>query len=167
MLDDDHAGAMTDHPPRFAQDEFDHARVLGRARGKLTRLGTGLDRGEVGVAPLALGDDLLRDHENIAFGSGLAGAYEAVRDQSRKVVAGLDHGDARQREERERAGTRSHRCAPPPPAALQLVTRSILIAITGSGARSIARYVHAWRGEAAARRRARHPPPATPPGHAP
>ena len=81
MLDDDDPWPMTHHPPRLAQDELDHTRVLGGAGGKLSRSRTRLDRGQIGITPLALGHDLLRDNEDIASGRGLAGAGEAVCNQ--------------------------------------------------------------------------------------
>lgn len=88
----------------FAQDELDHARVFLRARRQRTRFRGGLDLAEALEAPLRLGDDLLRQHEDVAVGERDAGARGAGEDDLREVVAGPHRRHALERGQHQRCG---------------------------------------------------------------
>jgi hypothetical protein len=101
VLDHDHVALRAEHLDRFAQHEFDQPRILAGEFRQRHRACRRLDSGECDPAPLALGHDLLRDHQHVAVDQCDAGAREAVADEAGKIVACDDLRDAFQRSEGE------------------------------------------------------------------
>ena len=66
MPHDQHAGFLAQHGGRFAQDQFDEARIFFGFLRELDRFAAGRDRRERKLPSFGFRDDLLRDHEDVA-----------------------------------------------------------------------------------------------------
>ena len=67
-LDDEDAALGPQHLGALLEDQLDQGRLLAEHGGELARFGAGQDRGELADPALGLGDDLLRDHDDVAVG---------------------------------------------------------------------------------------------------
>ena len=65
-LDDQHAGLGADHRRALGEDQLDQRRVLAEPRPRARALAPRLDVGEARDPALGLGDDLLRDDDDVA-----------------------------------------------------------------------------------------------------
>ena len=92
VLDHDHSRHCPQYLGRFAEHEFDQARILVDHRGQPSGLGARFDGGEIDRPALGLGDDFLRDDEDIPVGQVHLCALQSVADQSGQIVAGADLG---------------------------------------------------------------------------
>ena len=97
VLDDRHARPMAHDLRRFPEQDFDMRGVLAGQRREPFRGRRRHRLGRKGVAPLGLGNDLLRDDEDVAGLEPGSGAFEPLRNQFGKVVARLDHRQSGQR----------------------------------------------------------------------
>ena len=104
VLDDRHARPVAHDLRRFPEQDFDMGGVLAGQRGEPF---CGGRRGRLrrkGVAPLRLGNDLLRDHENVAGLKAGSRPFQPVRNQPGQIVARLDHRQAGQRNQLQPPG---------------------------------------------------------------
>ena len=97
VLDDDHARHLTQYRAGFAEDDFDEAWILLHRAGDFQRARRRRDPGEFHIAVLGLGDDLLRQHDDIAGLQRGIRARQSVQHQRRQIGAGRNPGNARQR----------------------------------------------------------------------
>ena len=92
-LRDQHPADLPDHARRLAQHRLHQAGVLIHAAGVVEREGAWLEVVEGDDAPLRLGDDALRDHDDVAVLDRRALRRGGVEDLLRDVVALLDERD--------------------------------------------------------------------------
>ena len=84
----------------FTQNDLDQPRVLAHLGAKLHGFRGWRDSGEIDSASLSLGDDLLRDHDNVTVAQ--FPAIHRGNDQGRYVVALAHHRHASERDKFER-----------------------------------------------------------------
>ena len=88
-LDDEDAALGAQHLAALLEDQLDQGRLLAEHRGEAARLAAREHRGEAADASLGLGDDLLRDDDDVAvFELGARGDQLAERHRPRRPRAG-------------------------------------------------------------------------------
>jgi hypothetical protein len=87
VLDDQDARPCPHHAHRFRQDQFDEARIFLDVTTEFDRLRRRFDGRKIDHASFGLGDDLLRQHDDVAATRHDAAARQPLADQGDEIVA--------------------------------------------------------------------------------
>src|SRR5690606_34498833 len=80
-------------------DEFDKARVLVAARGESNGALRGRHAAEQNIATFCLGNNLLRDDQQISLAQGKVALFQRIRQAHAEIVARTYFADAFERDE--------------------------------------------------------------------
>ena len=104
VLNDHHARPVAHDFRRFPEQDFDMGGVLAGQRREPFRRRRRHRLFREGVAPFRLGNDLLRDHEDVAGLEPGSGPFQPVGNQPGEIVPRLDHRQSGQRDQLQPPG---------------------------------------------------------------